>query len=285
MLSGKELSRLVTIKDPETGAMRSTIVRTPVIVSSVMSSTSHAINPENASRCFVINADESKAQTERIHVHQREKYSLKEARSGSHERERIIRIHVAAQRLLTSRTIVNDFAPFLDFPTGLMRLRRDHDRFLDLIASVCFLRQYQKRIQRDGALEYIACDLEDYKIAYRIMVDGVLVSTLRELPKGAQLLYDDMRSLARKEAARQDLAASEVLLTQRQLREALGVGQTWIRENLRALVDFEYVQLVRGGRERSKGLYRLKDDQEIRGLDVSMIPTPEAMAARLGGRA
>jgi hypothetical protein len=38
MLSGKELSRLVTIKDPETGKMQSRVVRTPVIVSSVVAS-------------------------------------------------------------------------------------------------------------------------------------------------------------------------------------------------------------------------------------------------------
>ena len=61
MLSGKELSRLVTIKDPETGKMQSRVVRTPVIVSSVLSGTNHAQNPENASRYFVVNADESRA--------------------------------------------------------------------------------------------------------------------------------------------------------------------------------------------------------------------------------
>jgi len=281
MLSGKELSRLVTIKDPETGSMRSTIVRTPVIVSSVMSSTSHAINPENASRCFVINADESKAQTERIHVHQREKYSLKEARSGSHERERIIRTHVAAQRLLTSRTIVNDFAPFLDFPTGLMRLRRDHDRFLDLIASVCFLRQYQKKIQCDGALEYIACDLEDYQIAYRIMVDDVLVSTLRELPKGTVMLYDEIRSWVKQEAARHTLALHEVSFTQRQVREMTGLAHTSVKYGLRHLVEYEYLVLARGGGERSKAFYRLKDASSPQCVDLSMIPSPDVMASRM----
>ncbi|MCF0241138.1 MAG: hypothetical protein HUK25_00780, partial [Treponema sp.] len=46
MLSGKELSRLVTVKDPETGKMHSEIVRTPAVVSSVMSGTSTNINPE-----------------------------------------------------------------------------------------------------------------------------------------------------------------------------------------------------------------------------------------------
>ena len=45
MLSGKELSRLVTIKDPETGKMQSRVVRTPVIVSSVMSGTNHDDQP------------------------------------------------------------------------------------------------------------------------------------------------------------------------------------------------------------------------------------------------
>ena len=59
ILSGKELSRLVTVKDEKTGKMESKIVRTPVIVASVMSSTGYSINPENTSRCFVINTDES----------------------------------------------------------------------------------------------------------------------------------------------------------------------------------------------------------------------------------
>ena len=59
MLSGKELSRLVTVKDEKTGTMKSEIMKKPVIVSAVMSGTNYGINPENASRCFVISADES----------------------------------------------------------------------------------------------------------------------------------------------------------------------------------------------------------------------------------
>ncbi len=189
MLSGKELSRLVTMKDPETGTMQSRVVRTPVVVSSVLSGTSHAVNPENASRCFVVNADESKIQTARIHEAQRQKYSLERLRTGRGETERIIRAHQAAQRLVRKVAIVNDFAVHLGFPTSLMRSRRDHDRFLDLIASVCFLRQYQKREEREGAVSFIRCDLEDYRVAYTIMVEGVMSSTVRELPAGAVGLY------------------------------------------------------------------------------------------------
>ncbi len=281
MLSGKELSRLVTIKDPETGKMRSQVVRKSVIVSSVMSGTNYAINPENASRCFVVNADESREQTSRIHEKQREKYSLARLEGGREDAAGIMMRHRAAQRLLAKKRIVNDFAPLLDFPVNLMRLRRDHDRFLDLIACVCFLRQYQKKEERMGDEAYIRCDLEDYRIAYTIMVEGVLSSTMREIPKGAQLLYEEVRRLARSEAKKQGVGVTEVSMTQRQLREGTGLSQTWVRENLRILVDYEYVAVVRGGGERSKGFYRLKEDAPLTTVDLSMIPTPEAMAEKL----
>lgn len=281
MLSGKELSRLVTVKDVETGKMQSRVVRTPVIVSSVMSGTNHAINPENASRCFVINTDESREQTIRIQKSQRDKYSLGRIMSGREAVQKIVQTHRAAQRLLVKRNIVNDFASHLDFPSSLMRTRRDHDRFLDLIACVAFLRQFQKTEERAGEVRFIRCDLEDYRVAYRIMVDGVLASTLRELPAGCQILYGEIRKLAKAEAARQGIAATDVSMTQRQIREATGQSQMSVKTAVRVLVEYEYLTLARGGSARSKGFYRLKEDADIGKADLSMIPTPEAMGRLL----
>lgn len=278
MLSGKELSRLVTVKDVETGKMQSRVVRTPVIVSSVMSGTNHAINPENASRCFVINTDESREQTIRIQKSQREKYSLGRIMRGREAVERIVQTHRAAQRLLTKRNIVNDFAPLLDFPSSLMRTRRDHDRFLDLIACVAFLRQFQKTEERAGAVTFIRCDLEDYRVAYRIMVDGVLASTLRELPAGIRILYGEIRNLAQAEGKKEGIAATDVSLTQRQIREATGQSQMTVKTAVRLLVDYEYLTVARGGSARSKGFYRIREDADMGKADLSMIPTPEAMA-------
>lgn len=277
MLSGKELSRLVTVKDPETGKMQSEVVRTPVVVSSVMSGTNNAINPENASRCFVVNTDESAEQTRRIQESQRYKYSLAKLKSGNEEKERIIKTHRAAQKLLRKVNIVNDFAPYLNFPVKLMRTRRDHDRFMDLIACVCFLRQYQKKEEAEDGISFIRCDLEDYSIAYKIMVEGVLSSTMRELPAGAQILYEQMRKLAKEEAEKQELSVTEISMTQRQIREYTGQSQTAVKYAVRQLLDFEYINVVKGGGERSKGFYRIKSDEEIRKVDYSMIPTPLEM--------
>ena len=277
MLSGKELSRLVTIKDVETGKMASRVMRTPVVVASVMSGTNHSINPENASRAFVINTDESREQTRAIHQNQRLRYSLDRLNGGAMEVSAIIKIHQAAQRILEKVAIVNDFAPLLDFPVNLMRLRRDHDRFLDLIACVCFLRQFQKPAEFSGATRFVRCDLEDYRIAYRIMIEGVMSSTVRELPKGAVGLYEELRAWVRKEAVKQKLQPEEVSFTQRQIREATGLGHTWVQVSLRQLVEYEYVVLVSGGGIRSKAVYRLRGDEGITGADLSMIPTPEKM--------
>ena len=121
MLSAGELSRLVTIKDQKTGKMVSRSVRTKTVVSAVMSSTKLDMNHENLSRFFVVNADESAEQTRRIHEAQRQKYSLERYRQKEEAVPGILKVHQAAQRLLTRRIIVNPFADYLSFPDNLMR--------------------------------------------------------------------------------------------------------------------------------------------------------------------
>ncbi|MCK5196960.1 MAG: hypothetical protein KAR21_01335, partial [Spirochaetales bacterium] len=190
MLSAHELSRLVTMKDPKTGELRSRMVRKEVIVSAVMSTTNNNINPENASRSFVVNTDESEEQTRAIHASQRLKYSISGYQKKKEQIPEIIKTHHAAQRLLSPGTIVNPFAEVIDFPSSLMRSRRDHERFIDLISAVCFLRQFQKGEERTTeGVTYIKCDLSDYRTAYGIMIH-ILPATLTNFPKSAGQLYE-----------------------------------------------------------------------------------------------
>jgi len=283
MLSSKELSRLVVEKDPDTGRMESRMMKMPVIVSSVMGSTAGNINAENASRCFVIHADESREQTRRIHEYQRRHESeeyIVEGKGG--DAAQIIKTHKAAQKLLRNILVVNNFAKLLDFPDMLMRSRRDHVRFLDLISCVCFLRQYQKEEERKGGKAFIRCDLADYETAYNIMVNGVLGSTLEELPKGARLLYEQIRDWVRTTAKARKIAVKELRFTQRQVREATGLGHTWTQVMLRFLVDYDYVEIVQGGGARSKAYYTIRNDEDIVTTDLSMIPSPARMAGMAG---
>lgn len=277
MLSGKELSRLVTMKDEKSGRMTSKEIRTPAIVSAVMSGTKHNINPENASRCFIVNSDESREQTKRIHEKQRLKHSLKRYYEKTETIPEIIKKHRAAQKLLKKVVIINPFAEQLNFPDAVMRTRRDHDRFLDLIACICFIRQYQKEIKQDGAVAYIECDADDYRAAYGIMVDGVLSATMAEMPKGALEFYETIRKMCRELGKRDSLKPEDVSFTGRDVREYTGFGHTWVKQNLRILLEREYLGLARGGAERSRAFYRLRSDEPVKRLDLSMIPAPADM--------
>jgi hypothetical protein len=282
MLSAHELSRLVATKDTKTGDLSSRTVRSPVVVSAVMSSTRSEMNPENASRAFLVNADESREQTRRIHEAQRGKYSLERHGREKSVIPRIVSAHHAAQRLLAPRVIVNPFAAKLAFPDALMRSRRDHERFVDLIAAVCFLRQFQKQEkesrQGEGGepVRYIECDITDYRIAYRILC-STLPATLSSFPPSALELYEALRGLLRAKAAEQGLKMIEVSITQREIREATGFNQRWIKRYLQLLAEWEYL-LVAGSRTRgSRNAYRLYRDEPIHLVDLSVIPSPEAI--------
>ena len=288
MLSAHELSRLVTLKDPKTGELTTRTVRSPVTVSAVMSSTRYQLNPENVSRAFVINADESREQTRRIHALQRAKYSLSRHSAKRSRIPQIIRRHQAAQRLLAPQLIVNPYAHHLAFPDALMRTRRDHERFIDLIASVCFLRQYQKQEKehQDQAtgehLSYIECDLTDYRVAYQIMRSS-LPATLSSFPPSACELYEAIRKLLRQKAHEQELKVTEVSIGQREIREATEFSQRWIKRYMQILTDWEFLQAAGLRRRGSRNAYRLVADEPIHLIDLSMIPTPEQMEAEQGG--
>ena len=289
MLSGNRLSRLVTMKDEKTGELITKLYKKDVIVASVTSTTRNDINPENASRYFLINADESREQTKRIFEAQRQKYTLSRHYAKAEQIPAIISKHHAAQKLLQKRLIVNPIAPFMDFPDGLMRLRRDHDRFIDLMAVICFLRQYQKPIQTDimdgKKLEYIECDDTDYITAREFIVSGMLSSTLDELPKSVKRFYDEFREICRNKGREANLKVTEAEVQQRDIRKRIDwLGIESIKKYLRILVRYEYIVLRIGGNRGQRFAYSLAADEPIENIDISMIPTIEEIRGKMAIR-
>jgi hypothetical protein len=288
MLSSKKLNRLVTVKDKTTGEMVGKNISTRVVVASAQTTTRHNINPENASRCFIINTDESREQTKRIHVKQNRKYTIERYREKRVTIPKIVQKHHAAQRLLLPRVTFNPYAEDLEFPDTVMRLRRDYERFLDLIATVCFLRQYQKQ-EKQGILTdtgekftYIECDLEDYRIAYNI-IRHTLPATLASLPSGSLFLYDELLTYARDKAKEQMINPADVRFRQREVSEARGLQPHFVKRYIRSLVEYEFIARVAGYRGGTYS-YQLVKNEEIRLFDISMIPTPDAIKAKSGNR-
>ena len=278
ILSGHKLSRYVVVKNEKTGEMSTEQILVRAVVASVLTTTSSRINPENASRYFIVNTDESPDQTSRIYEAQKSKYSEERSRIKENIIPDIIKKHHAAQKLLQKITIVipSTMRNRLKFPSNVMRLRRDHERFIDLIAVVCFLRQYQKKKKNNGRFDYIECDRIDYRIAYTILINDVLRSTISEIPQQSVMIYEAVREIARSNADAEGIKTCDVTVSQREIREHTGFNQMFVKRYIRLLVDYEYLKSKPGGRGSRFG-YSLIADEDLNHIDISMIPTPEEM--------
>jgi hypothetical protein len=121
-----------TGKDERNGQLitREYTVKGPVML--LMTTTAIDIDEELLNRCLVLTVNETRAQTQAIHAAQRARRTL----WGLHDRlakERIIRRHHTAQRLLKPLYVINPYADQLTFLDDKTRTRRDHEKYLTLI--------------------------------------------------------------------------------------------------------------------------------------------------------
>jgi hypothetical protein len=106
-------------KDAATGKLVTHEYRVEGPVMLFLTTTAPDVDEELLNRCLVLSVNEDRSQTQAIHRLQREQQTL-EGLIGRAERQRIVRMHRNAQRLLKPVTVVNPYAKELTFP-------RQHD--------------------------------------------------------------------------------------------------------------------------------------------------------------
>jgi len=290
MQSEGEISRLMVAKDSKSGELESRQVRNKVRLSFMMSSTALYLNPENASRCLVLHTDESRAQTERILSLQREKKTFDGWVNTAHRIPEIIKKHQTIGRILQRLPVFNPLASFIRFPVNRPTMRRTQDQFLTLLEAVAVLRQYQKvRITKTNPftneiVEGIDIDLEDYRIARRLFREAILIPNADELPSGARLLYESVQAMAKTKARKEGLEATEVTFIQREIRELSELGSDSIKKYLRALVDFEFLELTGGRKHGTRFSYRLRElgSDGITGVELPEVEELKCLLAQSG---
>ncbi len=278
--SKDKLTQAVVLKDAATGKMQTRQFEVEGPIAYLETTTDAFLNPENTSRCFEIPLDESIAQTQRIHQHQRRARSLtglktKVGLSG------LQRKHHNAQRLLEKIWVVIPYSEKLIFPDRLLRTRRDHERFLSLIEAAAFLHQHQrprKTATLDGqTTTYIEATVQDYALAYRLALRVLWVS-LDELSRWSRELVDWMRQQTDL-AAEDKIKPTDVRWTRRQLRESLRWPDRRLRESLNELVELEYLQTLRGSQGQAY-LYRLNPYFQNSPQALGLL-TPEQLKEKL----
>ena len=135
-----------TGKDPVSGkhVTHEYTVEGPVMI--FLTTTAHEVDEELMNRCLVLAVNEDREQTRAIHRKQREAQTLEGLKSRM-RRNRIVRLHRNAQRLLKPIHIVIEHLKDQGFPDAMTRTRRDHMKFLTLIQAVTLLHQHQREIK------------------------------------------------------------------------------------------------------------------------------------------
>jgi hypothetical protein len=179
-----ELSIASTGKDAATGRLVTHEYRVRGPVAILLTTTAVDVDEELLNRCLVLSVDEERAQTRAIHERQRQAETLP-GLLRTRDRERVMRLHHNAQRLLRPLCVVNPFAERLTFSDARTRMRRDHMKYLTLIRAVTLLHQHQRELKtvthQGEALSFIEVTADDIRVANRLAHE-VLGRSLDELP-------------------------------------------------------------------------------------------------------
>lgn len=283
MQSEKMLKLAIPIKNPRTGQMSTQVLEVEGPMAYAESTTQPAIHPENATRAFDLYINESESQTQQIQAAQRKARTLAifemKARAEIARRR-----HQNAQRLLEPVSVIIPYAELLEFPSNWVRTRRDNDRFLDLIATIAFLHQFQRERQRDDelGLEYIEATHLDYTIAYGLAGD-VLAQTLDEVPKQSRELLLQIRQMVEAMARKKGLGPhqlDELEFTRKGVRQHAKATEAYVRRYIEYLVEFEFLSQEGGGKGRAAS-YRYIHRDDITRPPVKGLLSPTELEERM----
>jgi hypothetical protein len=243
-----ELRIASTGKEGQTGRLvtHTYTVRGPVAI--FLTTTTIDVDEELLNRCVVLSVDEEREQTRAIHDRQRERETL-EGLLAREDRSQVLALHNNAQRLLEPLAVVNPFAKRLTFSDARTRTRRDHMKYLTLIRAIALLHQHQRPVKSATVggreLRYIEVSADDVRLANRL-AHAVLGRSLDELPPGTRRLLALIEAHVAHQAQEQGEARERVRFTRRELREALGWGDTQLKVHLGRLASLELVWCERG---------------------------------------
>jgi len=240
-----ELTIASTGKDGETGKLITHEYRVEGPVMIMLTTTAADVDEELLNRCLVLSVDEERGQTRAIHDAQRRRRTL----HGIVERRRkesLQKLHRNAQRLLRPLAVVNPFAEKLTFRDDKTRTRRDHNKYLGLIDAIALVHQRQREVKVVDGVEYIEATARDVQLANKLAHE-VLGRSLDELPPQTRVVLQKLRAYV-DERAKQDCAdAGCVRFSRREVREALGLGNSQLKVHMARLVELELVVMHERG--------------------------------------
>jgi len=282
--SSQTLTIGATRTDPKTGKLRTDSYRVRGPVAIMLTTTNpEALDYETRSRFLEATVNETHEQTVRILKAQREEDTL-EGLLRQAEKERAMRLHQNAQRLLRPLKVLNPFAGKLTYPAHGLRMRREQKKYLTLLKAMALLHQRQRpihRAERAGVvIEYVKITKQDLERVNEL-AGAALARGLDELSAPGRALYAQIKAIVKAggEALRKDLPPEapvpEPTVTRKELVRVTGWTYWQLRVHLRELCEHEYISVAFGGTGRRARYALIEDDGDQPPELVTMGPDPE----------
>jgi DNA primase catalytic core len=237
-----------TGKDPVSGkhVTHEYTVEGPVML--FLTTTAHEVDEELMNRCLVLAVNEDREQTQAIHQKQREAQTLEGLKART-RRNKIVRLHRNAQRLLRPVDVVIECLKERRFPDTMTRTRRDHMKFIALIQAIALLHQHQREIKtstEDGeTLEYIEATEADVKLAWEL-ASHVLMRSLDDVQTQTRRLLLLLDKMVSGECERLQIERLDYRFTRATVRQFTGWSDSQLKTHLHRLEELEYLALHRG---------------------------------------
>ncbi len=252
--SSQRLTNAATIKDPNTGKLRTETYHVSGPTAIMITTTfSEDFDYETYNRFIILTIDESISQTRLILEKQRHNETI-EGMLEKEIRDQIQRLHHNAQRVLRSLEVVNPYSRQLTFMDTVLRARREQPKYLSIIKIIALMRQYQKEIktmtQGEKTIEYIEVDLKDIDMANRI-ANEVFGRNLDELSPPSRNLLSEIKKMVDELAKRQGESPEEITFSRRDVRQYTKWSDYQIKEHIKELQDLEYLHIIQGKRGKT----------------------------------
>jgi DNA primase catalytic core len=259
-----------TGKDPVSGkhVTHEYTVEGPVML--FLTTTAPDVDEELMNRCLVLAVNEDREQTQAIHQKQREAQTLNGLKARR-RRDKIVRLHRNAQRLLRPVDVVIECLKERRFPDTMTRTRRDHMKFIALIQAIALLHQHQREIKtsidEDGeTFEYIEATESDAKLAWEL-ASHVLMRSLDDVQTQTRRLLLLLDKMVTAECERLQIERLDYRFTRATVRQFTGWSDSQLKTHLHRLEELEYLALHRGLSGQSF-VYALNFEMDANGRPV-----------------
>lgn len=228
-ISNQVLRSSVTIKDKKgNNKSRHKIVKGQF--SSLSATTKGETYEDNMSRSFLVAVDESNAQTKRIIQYQNKKNA---GQVKPQEQQNAVNLVQNLVRNLKHLEVINPYAPQLNLPDKVHKIRRLNEMYQAVIKQVTFVNQHQRK---RNEFNQLITEVEDIQLATEILFESIVLK-VDELDGSLRQFFERLKKFMQHHD-------QEFLL--REVRQQLNVSKTQTFRYMQSLTELEYVKQIGG---------------------------------------